>query len=249
MKPKLESLIDKAKVPNHVVIIMDGNGRWAKGRGIDRIGGHFEGMKSVKAAVKAAMSLGVKHLTLYAFSAQNWHRPKDEVNALMELLREYLTKECANLIKKGIRLKAIGRLSELPQDSRLALFNAMERTKRCSEMTLTLALSYGGREEIVDAVRKILSSGLSAEGLSEEKFSEFLYTADLPEPDFLIRTSGEMRLSNFLLWQLAYAEIYVTNTLWPDFRRRHFLRAILDYQKRERRFGLTSEQLIKREAS
>jgi undecaprenyl diphosphate synthase len=248
MKGKFESLLIKAKLPRHIVVIMDGNGRWANRKGLDRISGHTEGMKSVKSVVKAARELGIRAITLYAFSVQNWKRPKGEVDALMELLKQYLIKEGNRLIKKEIKLNAIGRLTELPSDVYQVLVEVIEKTRDCKEMTLTLALSYGGREEIVDAVKKIISGwDGSNRDLSEEDFSQFLYTANLPDPDLLIRTSGEMRLSNFLLWQLAYTEIYVTKTLWPDFRRRHLIKAILNYQSRERRFGLTSDQIGKRE--
>jgi undecaprenyl diphosphate synthase len=247
MKGKLQSLLDMNNLPRHIVIIMDGNGRWANRKGLDRISGHREGMKAVRSVVKAARELGIKSITLYTFSAQNWRRPKDEVDALMELLKQYLIKEGNRLVEKEIRLNAIGRLWELPSDAYRVLVETIERTKDCRGMTLTLALSYGGREEIVDAVKKIMARGdIAPEDLNEEIFSEFLYTAGLPEPDLLIRTSGEMRLSNFLLWQLAYTEIYVTKTLWPDFRKRHLIKAILNYQNRERRFGLTSEQIKKR---
>jgi len=249
MKGKMESLLDKKNIPKHVVIIMDGNGRWAGRKGLDRISGHREGMKSVKSVVKAARELGIKAVTLYAFSAQNWRRPRDEVDALMELLKQYLVKEGDALVEKEIRLNAIGRLWELPPDVHQVLTDAMEKTKDCRGMTLTLALSYGGREEIVDAVKKIILAGIPLSNLNEESFSQFLYTTDLPEPDLLIRTSGEMRLSNFLLWQLAYTEIYVTRTLWPNFRKRHLVKAILNYQNRERRFGLTSDQIKKRKVN
>jgi undecaprenyl diphosphate synthase len=249
MKEKLESSLIKGKLPKHIVIIMDGNGRWANRKGLDRISGHREGMKSVKSVVKAARELGIKAVTLYAFSAQNWKRPKGEVDSLMELLKQYLIKEANRLVEKEIGLNAIGRLTDLPSDVYETLIETREKTKLCKEMTLTLALSYGGREEIVDAVKKIISSlNRSHKDLNEEDFSQFLYTANLPDPDLLIRTSGEMRLSNFLLWQLAYTEIYVTKTLWPDFRRRHLIKALLNYQNRERRFGLTSDQIGKREA-
>ncbi|HSE83046.1 MAG TPA: isoprenyl transferase [Thermodesulfobacteriota bacterium] len=249
MKGKLESALIKSELPKHIVIIMDGNGRWAHRKGLDRISGHREGMKSVRSVVRAAKELGIKAITLYAFSAQNWKRPKSEVDALMELLKHYLLKEGDTLIEKGIRLNAIGRLWELPYDVYQTLMESMDKTNKCREMTLTLALSYGGREEIIDAVKKIISKvHISPENLNEETFSQFLYTADLPEPDLLIRTSGEMRISNFLLWQLAYTEIYVTKTPWPDFRKRHLIKALLNYQSRERRFGLTSEQIRKRKA-
>lgn len=248
MKDKIKSSLTKGKLPKHIVIIMDGNGRWASRKGFNRISGHREGMKSVKSVVKAARELKIEAVTLYAFSTQNWKRPKGEVDSLMELLKQYLIKEANRLIEKEIRLNAIGRLTELPSDVYDTLVETIEKTKGCKEMTLTLALSYGGREEIVDAVKKIISSwNGSHKDLSEEDFSQYLYTANLPDPDLLIRTSGEMRLSNFLLWQLAYTEIYVTKTLWPDFRGSHLIKALLNYQSRERRFGLTSDQIGKRE--
>jgi len=249
MKGKVESLLTQGKLPRHIVVIMDGNGRWANRKGFDRISGHKEGMKSVKSVVKASRELGIKAVTLYAFSAQNWNRPKSEVEALMELLKEYLIKEGNRLVEKEIKLNAIGRLWELPSDVYEVLVQAMEKTKLCKEMTLTLALSYGGREEIIDAIKKIISDGISPEDLDEDSFSKFLYTSNLPEPDLLIRTSGEIRLSNFLLWQLAYTEIYVTKTLWPDFKKKHLIRALINYQNRERRFGLTSDQIRKREVN
>ena len=249
MKGKVESLLTQGKLPRHIVVIMDGNGRWANRKGLDRISGHKEGMKSVKSVVKASRELGIKAITLYAFSVQNWNRPKSEVEALMELLKEYLIKEGNRLVEKEIKLNAIGRLWELPSDVYEVLVQAMEKTKLCKEMTLTLALSYGGREEIIDAIKKIISDGISPEDLDEDSFSKFLYTSNLPEPDLLIRTSGEIRLSNFLLWQLAYTEIYVTKTLWPDFKKKHLIRALINYQNRERRFGLTSDQIRKREVN
>jgi len=248
MKGKLESLVDKNNLPAHIVIIMDGNGRWAKKKNLDRISGHREGMKSVRAVVKGAKELGVKHITLYAFSAQNWKRPKVEVDALMELLKHYLLNESDKLIENGISLNAIGRLWELPRDVYEVLTQSINKTKNCNELTLTLALSYGGREEIIDGIKEMIFKGnISPEDINQHNFSQFLYTSDLPEPDLLIRTSGEMRLSNFMLWQLAYTEIYVTKTLWPDFRKQHLINAVLNYQKRERRFGLTGEQVKKRE--
>ena len=249
MKGKLESYVDPDKLPEHVVIIMDGNGRWAKKKNLDRISGHREGMKSVRAVMKGARDLGIKNITLYAFSAQNWNRPKKEVSALMELLKQYLVKEGDRLVENDVRLNAIGRLWDLPKDVYEILSETIEKTRRCKKLTLTLALSYGGREEIVDAVKKMASNGkFSPERITPSNFSKYLYTTELPEPDLLIRTSGEMRLSNFMLWQLAYTEIYVTKTLWPNFRKRHLVKAILNYQKRERRFGLTGEQVKKREA-
>lgn len=248
MKGKLESFIDRNKLPAHIAIIMDGNGRWAEKKNLDRISGHREGMKSVRSVVKAARDLGIGHITLYAFSAQNWQRPKAEVNALMELLKHYLLKECDKLIENGVRLKAIGRLHELPRDVYEVLVDTIKKTDACREITLTLALSYGGREEIIDAVKQIVSDRRAApENIDQSSFSRFLYTSDIPDPDLLIRTSGEMRLSNFMLWQIAYTEIYVTRTLWPNFRKRHLIKAILNYQRRERRFGLTGKQIKKRE--
>ncbi|MFI5322381.1 MAG: isoprenyl transferase [Thermodesulfobacteriota bacterium] len=246
---KLESLIDRDKLPTHIAIIMDGNGRWAKKKNLDRISGHREGMKSVRAIVKAAKDLGVDYVTLYAFSTQNWNRPKSEVNALMDLLKHYLLQERGNLVKNGVRLNAIGRLQDLPRDVYDVLQDTIEMTKIFRKPTLTLALSYGGREEIIDAVKKIVTDGnVSPANITEANFSHFLYTADMPEPDLLIRTSGEMRLSNFMLWEIAYTELYITRTLWPSFRKRHLVKAILNYQRRERRFGLTGEQVNKREA-
>ena len=249
MKGKFESLVDKNNLPAHIVIIMDGNGRWAEQKGLDRISGHREGMKSVRAVVKGAREIGVRNLTLFAFSAQNWKRPKAEVDALMELLKHFLNKETEKLIENEIRLNAIGRLWELPRDVNEVLESTIEKTKHFKGLTLTLALSYGGREEIVDATKKIISHrNIAPEDINQTNFSNYLYTRDLPEPDLLIRTSGELRLSNFMLWQLAYTEIYVTKTLWPNFRKRHLIKAILNYQGRERRFGLTGDQVKKREA-
>jgi len=247
MRKKLTSNLDKAKIPEHIAMIMDGNGRWAKRKGIDRISGHKEGMKSVRSVVKAANELGIRLVTLFAFSEQNWKRPKVEVDALMELLKQYLLKERKRLVQNGIRLNAIGRLWELPKDVFLVLMETIEMTKKCNSLILTLALSYGGREEIVDAVKEIISRrDIIPDEINEQNFSSYLYTVDLPEPDLLIRTSGEFRLSNFLLWQLAYTEIYFTKTLWPDFRKKHLIKALLNYQRRERRFGLTSDQTGRR---
>ena len=240
--------IDIKNLPSHIVIIMDGNGRWAKKNKLDRISGHRQGMKSVKSIITESRKIGIKYLTLYAFSAQNWNRPRPEVNALMELLQFYLIEEGKTLVEKDIRLNAIGRLNSLPKNAYKVLTETMNLTKNCSGMTLTLALSYGGREEIIDAVKQISNlTNISTSDINEDFFSKFLYTSDIPDPDLLIRTSGEHRISNLLLWQLAYTEIYFTKTLWPDFRKRHLLKAISNYQNRERRFGLTGEQLKKRE--
>ena len=229
-------------IPRHVVIIMDGNGRWASRKNLDRLIGHREGIKSARSVVRAAREIGIEYLTLYAFSAQNWNRPGEEVLALMDILREYLSNEGEKLLARNTRLNAIGNLSNLPQDVRELLGRVMKMTEKCDSLTITLALSYGGREEIINAVNSIIEEG-KKKPVSEKDFQEYLYTSGLPEPDLLIRTGGEMRLSNFLLWQLAYAEIYVTKTLWPNFRRRHLLKAIANYRNRERRFGLTGEQI------
>lgn len=236
--------LDPERLPKHIVIIMDGNGRWAKQKKLPRLSGHKEGMKSASHVVKAAKEIGIKYITLFAFSAQNWNRPAKEVKALMNLLKQYLESESKELVKRDIKLNAIGRLHELPDDVLQVLDKAVDLTSNCKGMTLTLALSYGGREEIVDAVNKIIKTGNNKK-VDERCFSKFLYTKDIPEPDLLIRTSGEMRLSNFLLWQLAYTEIYVTKTLWPNFKRTQLIRALLNFQKRERRFGLTSDQINK----
>lgn len=231
-----------ASLPRHIVVIMDGNGRWAKRKNLSRLSGHKEGMKSARSVVRAAREIGIEYITLYAFSVQNWNRPGKEVLALMNLLRSFLEDECENLVSEDIRLNAIGRLEYLPADVRDPLFRVMKRTERCGSMTLTLALSYGGREEIIDAVNGIIARG-GKNPVTEEHFESFLYTSDLPDPDLLVRTGGEMRLSNLLLWQLAYTEIYVTKTLWPNFRKRHLVKAVEEFRRRERRFGLTGEQV------
>ncbi|MGH7884722.1 MAG: polyprenyl diphosphate synthase, partial [Thermodesulfobacteriota bacterium] len=202
---KTSKTLNPENLPNHIVIIMDGNGRWAKQRDLDRLSGHKQGMKSASLVVKAAREIGIKFITLFAFSAQNWNRPENEVIALMKLLKQYLISEGTELVNQNIKLNAIGRLNELPSDVFNVLQQVMDKTRRCDEMTLTLALSYGGREEIVDAVNRIINNN-SVKTVDENYFCNFLYTKDLPEPDLLIRTSGEMRLSNFLLWQLAYTE-------------------------------------------
>lgn len=243
--------IDKEKLPNHIAIIMDGNGRWAKQKFLNRIRGHEKGVNAVKEAVTACREWGIKVLTLYAFSIENWNRPTDEVNALMGLLKEYLQKECAEMVHNNIRLNAIGRLEDLPLDVQKTLRETMEKTRHGDGMILNLALSYGGRSEILHAVQGILSDlqkgKIKAEEITVQRFHEYLWTRGIPDPDLLIRTSGEFRVSNFLLWQIAYTELYVTDTLWPDFDRNELSKAIADYQSRERRFGLISEQLNGRE--
>jgi undecaprenyl diphosphate synthase len=241
--PEAEALsqIDWARIPQHIAVIMDGNGRWAAQRGKPRIFGHRAGAESVRAIVDSAARLGAKALTLYAFSTENWKRPEDEVKALMRMLIRYLTNELEKVHKQGIRFQAIGRLEALAPKVRKEILRAMEITKDNSEMTLSVALNYGGRAEIVDACRaaaeKMLQNGGDPGKITEETIAENLYTRGLPEVDLLVRTSGEFRISNFLLWQLAYSEIYVTPTLFPDFRLKDFLLAVLDFQRRERRFG------------
>lgn len=239
--------IDKNKLPKHIAIIMDGNGRWAKKKLLNRISGHIKGVDAVREVVTTCRELGIKVLTLYAFSIENWKRPKEEVNALMELLNSYLIKEVEEMLKNNIRLMAIGRLEDLPPNVLKTLLDTIKKTERCDGMILNLALSYGGRSEIIHAIKGILSDfkdgKVTLNDITPEYFSNYLWTRGLPDPDLLIRTSGELRISNFLLWQLAYTELYVTETLWPDFNREELLKAIADFQSRERRFGLTSEQI------
>jgi undecaprenyl diphosphate synthase len=243
--------IDKDKLPRHIAIIMDGNGRWAKKKLLNRISGHVKGVDAVREVVTACRELGIKVLTLYAFSVENWRRPKDEVAALMKLLKDYLIKEVEEMVQNNIRLCAIGRVEDLPLDVRNTLQETMKRTERCHGMILNLALSYGGRSEVLHAVQGVLSDfqkgKIKPEEITLQRFSQYLWTRGIPDPDLLIRTSGEFRISNFLLWQIAYTELYVTDTLWPDFDRSELFKAIADYQSRERRFGLTSEQLNGRE--
>jgi undecaprenyl diphosphate synthase len=239
--------IDQAKLPFHIAIIMDGNGRWAKNKALSRIAGHLKGVDAVREVVTACRELGIRVLTLYAFSIENWKRPAEEVNALMGLLKEYLQKECEEMLQNNIRLNAIGRISDLPSDVQATLQETIRKTEHCNGMILNLALSYGGRSEILHAVQGVISdlkkAKIKPQEITVQRFSQYLWTRGLPDPDLLIRTSGEFRISNFLLWQIAYTELYVTDTLWPDFDRRELSKAIADYQSRERRFGLTSEQL------
>lgn len=239
----------RGKFPGHIAIIMDGNGRWAKRRGLPRIAGHREGVKSVRAVVEACGELGVDVLTLYTFSTENWFRPIEEVSALMRLLLKTIQKEIDDLVKNNVQLITIGDIDNLPKSSRKAMIEGIEATKNNTGLKLNLAMNYGGREEIVFAIRKIVSMAqegkLKHEDIDKELFNKYLYTSDLPDPDLLIRTSGEFRISNFLLWQLAYTEIYITDVLWPNFRREQLYAAVLDFQKRERRFGKVSEQLLR----
>lgn len=243
----IKSMINKDKLPKHIAVIMDGNGRWAKNNGKPRVFGHRNGVKSVREVTEGAAELGVEYLTLYAFSTENWNRPKAEVIALMQLLVTTISKETKTLTKNNIRLNAIGDLGQLPNNCHNELLKAIEKTAGNTGMTLTLALSYSSRWEILDAVNALLndvkSGNLEVSKISEEDFSNYLCTKNIPDPELLIRTSGEHRISNFLLWQLAYSELYFTEKLWPDFRREDLWEAILNFQNRERRFGKTSEQL------
>ncbi|MBW2599533.1 MAG: isoprenyl transferase [Deltaproteobacteria bacterium] len=237
--------IIKEKLPRHIAIIMDGNGRWAKKNLLKRVMGHEKGADSVRTVVKTCRELGIQYLTLFAFSVENWQRPKSEVRALSSLLEEYLRLELQEMKETGIKLITIGDIGRLPKTVRDALSDAMGKTSESRGMVLNLALSYGGRDEIVDAVKRILrdskSTDIDENTITKDFFSGYLHTANIPDPDLLIRTSGEYRLSNFLLWQLAYAELYFTDVLWPDFSRDDLIKAIVDYQRRERRFGLISE--------
>ena len=225
------------RLPAHVAIIMDGNGRWAAQRHLPRVEGHRAGIESVRDTVECAARLGIQVLTLYAFSVENWKRPVSEVSTLMMLLKRYLRSELGTLLRNDIRFRVIGRSDELAPDIQKELNEAIARTSSNRGMLFNIALNYGGRAEIVDAARRAIEAGVRPEDLDESRFASFLYTAGQPDPDLMIRTSGEMRVSNYLLWQIAYAEIYVTDTLWPDFRRRHLIDAVLAYQKREWRYG------------
>lgn len=242
-----ERKLDPKALPRHVAIIMDGNGRWAEARGLTRVEGHRHGLESVRAVVRASNELGIEVLTLYAFSEQNWNRPKDEVEELMRLLEHYLDTELDEVHRNGIRVRAIGRLDRLLPNLRQKIATAAERTRENREMELVFAISYGGRGEIVDAAKRLLRDAedgkVDADHLDEKTFAAYLYEPELPDPDLLIRTGGESRVSNFLLWQIAYTEIFVTDVRWPDFRKATLVDALLDYQGRERRFGLTSAQV------
>jgi undecaprenyl diphosphate synthase len=239
--------IDPKKIPQHVAVIMDGNGRWAKKRAINRIRGHEEGTESARVIVRTSREIGVSWLTLYAFSEENWKRPSLEINALMGILKRFLKSELEEMQENGIRFQTIGRIDKLPKDVQELVRKTVEKTSQNKGMVLCLALSYGARQEISDAVRKIsksIESGdMTSEDITDELISNSLYTNGIPDPDLLIRTSGEYRISNFLLWQIAYTEIYITPVLWPDFRKEEYLLAIEEFQKRERRFGAISEQL------
>jgi undecaprenyl diphosphate synthase len=247
METDLKAQIDLKRLPKHIAVIMDGNGRWAKKQGKLRTFGHQNGVKSVRDTTEACAELGVEYLTLYAFSTENWNRPRYEVNALMKLLVKTIHSETKTLNKNNIRLQAIGNLEALPKATRDELQQAIDNTKNNTRMTLVLALSYSSKWEILNAVKilanAVKNSEIGIEDIDEVNFEKHLCTADIPDPELMIRTSGEHRISNFLLWQLAYTEFYFTETLWPDFNKTELYEAILDYQQRERRFGKTSEQL------
>lgn len=242
-------LIDQNRVPKHVAIIMDGNGRWAKRQGMNRIFGHRNALTAVRESVQAASKINVEAITLYAFSNENWTRPKMEVDALMNLIINSLKKEVPEFMKNGVKVNSIGAVEKLPKTAQKVLAEVIEITKNNNSITLTFALSYGSRQEIVNAIKniskKVVNKELTLEEIDEKTINNHLYTFNLPEVDLMIRTSGEQRISNFLMWQMAYAELYFTDVLWPDFREEHFYDAIINYQNRERRFGKTSEQLIK----
>lgn len=245
MNKKLD--IDLERVPQHVAIIMDGNGRWAKGKGMERVFGHKNALTSIRESVAAATSIGIQAVTLYAFSTENWNRPKLEVKALMGLLITSLKKELTGFQENGVKINAIGDLQSLPIKAQQVLQEVIDATRNNTKIVLTFALSYGSREEIVNTIqnicKKVVNNKLGIEEINENIINSHLYTFNLPDVDLMIRTSGEHRVSNFLLWQMAYAELYFTNTLWPDFRKSDFLDAVREYQNRERRFGKTSEQI------
>ena len=245
MKIKIDDLLkkveDNGKIPEHVAIIMDGNGRWAMKQGMNRVNGHVEGVNSVRDVLEISTDIGVKHLTIYVFSKENWNRPEFEVNSLMSLLVNTIAKEIKSLMERNIKVQLIGEIQDLPEKAGQSIVDIIAETENNTGMTLQLAISYSGREEIIKAVNDIIQSGV--DNVTEEEFSKYLYTADIPDPEFLIRTGGEFRVSNFLLWQIAYTEFYVTDTLWPEFSKYEFLEAIDSFQNRERRFGKTSAQI------
>lgn len=247
MLSTLKGQINSDSLPAHVAIIMDGNGRWAKSRGLDRSAGHVEGVNTVRQITEIASELGIKYLTLYTFSTENWNRPKEEVDALMHLIVVAIERETPDLIKNNVRLTMIGDFDRMPGEARDRLARCMDDTSHCTGLTLVLALSYSARWEITRAVKQIaqeVAAGhLTPDEINDDTVATHLTTAVIPDPDLLIRTGGDFRVSNFLLWQIAYSEIFVTETFWPDFGKEQFCQAIIDYQRRERRFGLTSEQL------
>jgi len=243
----MKELLDKQNIPQHIAIIMDGNGRWAQQKGAMRIFGHRNALTAVRESIEIATGIGVKYLTLYAFSTENWSRPQEEVNALMEILINSITDEVPTMMKNNIRLSSIGDIQSLPKNAQKKLAEAAEMTGGNSGLTVFLALSYSGRWEIEkavkDIVKEVVEGKLSIEAINQQVIADHLDTKNVPDPELLIRTSGEVRISNFLLWQLAYTELYFTEVLWPDFRKEHLLEAVLDYQKRERRFGKTGAQI------
>lgn len=245
--PSLKENINLAKLPAHVAIIMDGNGRWAKARSLDRSAGHVEGVNTVRKITEMASELGIKYLTLYTFSTENWNRPQEEVDALMQLIVTAIERETPDLIKNGVKLTMIGDFSRMPEEAYKRLCRCKEETSKGPGLTLCLALSYSSRWEITDACRRIATAAACGElipdMITQDTISSYLTTRDMPDPDLLIRTGGDHRISNFLLWQIAYSEIYITDKYWPDFGKEDFCQAIIEYQSRERRFGLTSEQL------
>ncbi len=247
--PDIKEKIDLNKLPQHVAIIMDGNGRWAKKRNKERVFGHREGVNSVKSVVEGAEELGIKYLTLYAFSSENWNRPREEVEALMDLLVQGIQDELDNIKERNIKISVIGDLSRLKPEVRQSIEASIEQTRDNTGLNIIIALSYSGRDELVHAFRKIaekiLSGQMQPQDINHQVISDHLYTAGIPDPDLLIRTSGEIRISNFLLWQISYTELYFTEILWPDFKKEQFFEAIYNYQQRERRFGKISEQLSK----
>jgi len=239
----MSQIIDTNNLPKHIAITMDGNGRWAESKGKIRAFGHKNGVKAVRDTVEAAAEIGIKFLTLYAFSTENWSRPKSEINALMSLLVSAINKETKTLMNNNIKLSTIGATDSLPSKAKKELNEAIEETKGNTRMTLILALSYSGRWEILNATKNLIADGVNHEKINEQIFQQYLTTKSVPDPELLIRTSGEYRISNFLLWQIAYSELYFTNRLWPDFRRQDLEKAILNYQNRERRFGKTKKQI------
>ncbi|MBC8204250.1 isoprenyl transferase [bacterium] len=248
LKEYRQKILNQGNIPRHIAIIMDGNGRWAKKRGLPRVAGHHEGVKAVREIVRICGEIGVEYLTLYTFSAENWKRPKTEVSALMSLLLQTIRKEVSDLKKNNVRLLTIGELKDFPDAPRQAMEEAKRELAGNTGLTLVLALSYSSRREIVQAVNRFIENNTPAP-ITEEDFTAQLYTAGIPDPELLIRTSGETRISNFLLWQLAYTEIFITPTFWPDFREKELYDAIADYQSRERRFGKVSEQLQENDSS
>jgi len=238
-----QTVVSIPNPPNHVAIIMDGNGRWANKRGLPRIAGHHAGTENLRQIFKASVEFGVKYLTIYAFSTENWGRPQEEINGLLSILADVIDRELKELNKEGVRLYHIGRIERLPADLQHKVIRAMDLTRNNDRLYLQLAFNYGGRDEIVCAISRMIADGVKSEEVTPEMVSKYLFTAGIPDPDLVIRTSGEMRLSNFLIWQAAYAELYVTPALWPDFNRDEYYKALLAYSQRERRFGKTFSQI------